>query len=648
MGDVSKVPPTPDPNAIPADSPVPAPPDQKDKGWRPSDEFFLEQDKANGLPPGLTKAVMEAESSGNPAAKSDKGAYGYMQLEPDAAAEMGVNRDDPKQNIEGGSKYLAKQYRRFNGNLDMTLAAYNAGPRTVATTGGVPENPVVHDYIHKVKANMGLAGDFDDSASVPARQTDRLLDRMFNDPERKEAMKAYMAANKESQKADIELEMATKDYMDSKKKIMEEIRAIPRPEAPSLPEPPPIPKEVKTDPTAVLRKFLPVAAALMGLRTRAPATAALNALAAGQEAIQKNDKEEFERQQTVFKDKMEVMQEQWRDTREKYLDAFNDRKAAIQDRLDELQQVALLQGDSKMLDDLRHGRLGEAYQAVQMYDSTMYHLAPVLNEMTANDIRKSGQEETERYHRAIEQYNQDKLDPAKKAYQTAFEEAKSRGLSDEDAQNAANTALRKEAISAKPGTAGAAERAEEKIINQDPRIKTYRGLSYAFNELDSVTPEQMETATGQIRLLDAFTKMATGGQAIRQFMVNSTAKYLGWASQAEAMKQRLLTTKGAVMGKEAAEQYRQAAEEMRAGIRQAADTALASHARIIESRGEDPSDVIDPQDVQRLIQSGAYRPKRTDFGSAPAKDPGSFEDPTAAPPATPGASSDGWSIKPVS
>jgi hypothetical protein len=102
------------------------------------------------------------------------------------------------------------------------------------------------------------------------------------------------------------------------------------------------------------------------------------------------------------------------------------------------------------------------------------------------------------------------------------------------------------------------------------------------------------------------------------------------------------------MGKEAAEQYRQAAEEMRAGIRQAADTALASHARIIESRGEDPSDVIDPQDVQRLIQSGAYRPKRTDFGSAPAKDPGSFEDPTAAPPATPGASSDGWSIKPVS
>lgn len=84
-----------------------------------------------GIDPMFLASVMEQESRGNASAKSPKGAIGLMQLMPATAAGLGVDPNDPKQNLRGGGIYLAQQLSRFDGDLDKALAAYNAGPATV-------------------------------------------------------------------------------------------------------------------------------------------------------------------------------------------------------------------------------------------------------------------------------------------------------------------------------------------------------------------------------------------------------------------------------------------------------------------------------------------------------------------------------------
>jgi len=102
-----------------------------------------------GVPVDLFNRLVQQESGWNPRAKSRVGAYGLAQLMPATARTLGVNPSDPRQNLEGGARYLAKMYRKF-GTWRLALAAYNAGPQAVAKYNGVPPYKETRNYVRKI------------------------------------------------------------------------------------------------------------------------------------------------------------------------------------------------------------------------------------------------------------------------------------------------------------------------------------------------------------------------------------------------------------------------------------------------------------------------------------------------------------------
>lgn len=106
-----------------------------------------------GIPREIALSVAEQESGFDQEAKSSAGAQGVMQLMAGTAKELGVDRTNVAENIEGGVKYLKQQYERF-GNWKEGLAAYNAGPGKVNEAGGVPNISETQNYIKSISESV--------------------------------------------------------------------------------------------------------------------------------------------------------------------------------------------------------------------------------------------------------------------------------------------------------------------------------------------------------------------------------------------------------------------------------------------------------------------------------------------------------------
>lgn len=113
-------------------------------------ELVRDKSRINGLPPELVYAVIEQESRFANNAVSPKGAAGLMQLMPATQTTFGVtNPFDPERNVATGTKFLRAMMQRF-GDMRLALAAYNAGPETVARCGGIPNIPETQNYVARI------------------------------------------------------------------------------------------------------------------------------------------------------------------------------------------------------------------------------------------------------------------------------------------------------------------------------------------------------------------------------------------------------------------------------------------------------------------------------------------------------------------
>lgn len=136
------------------------------------DPIFKRAADKYGIDEKLLKAVAKAESNFNSSVVSSAGAIGVMQLMPSTASSLGVtNPYDAEDNIMGGAKYLSRLLEKYDGNVSLALAAYNAGSGNVEKYGGIPPFKETQNYVHKILGYLNSPMDDDVIYATAAKQS---------------------------------------------------------------------------------------------------------------------------------------------------------------------------------------------------------------------------------------------------------------------------------------------------------------------------------------------------------------------------------------------------------------------------------------------------------------------------------------------
>lgn len=133
------------------------------QGTASLEQIFDKASRTYNVPKNLIKAIAKTESDFRPNVTSKAGAQGIMQIMPSTAQELGVtDAYDPYQNIMGGTKYFSQLLQKYEGNINLALAAYNAGTNNVAKYGGIPPFEETQNFVVKINGYMNAGIDVPD------------------------------------------------------------------------------------------------------------------------------------------------------------------------------------------------------------------------------------------------------------------------------------------------------------------------------------------------------------------------------------------------------------------------------------------------------------------------------------------------------
>lgn len=286
-----------------------------------------------GIPSGLYARLLSKGEASGVDATSPKGAHGRAQLMPGTAADMGVDPNDPDQNLIGGAKYLGLMLKRYGRDQTRAVEAYNEGPGRVDKGVVYPETAAYVDRVTgaNVVPNAGAA-----SSTAPGgldlTTLSALMSKLQGDTSKDPAYQAVVAAQGRSQAANAAEGAALDQESSDLKGVRDRLGQI---KDPSAPTPPTLPgegdyrdKALKAvsdkpmDPTRVMGQFLPMLAILGGAFTKGGAIGSLKAASAAMAAAKQNDTDAIAR-----------AHQQWMDDTGKLMDQYKLEQGAFQDAI---------------------------------------------------------------------------------------------------------------------------------------------------------------------------------------------------------------------------------------------------------------------------------------------------------------------------